>query len=95
MASGTGYPSDRLELAMLQQARGQRDQAAATVAKAVADGYSDRAYLQISPLLQPLADHPTYAAAIDTISRHAATQRAQVLAADWCPPELRNATAVP
>lgn len=95
MAAGSGYPSDRLELALLQQARGHHQQAAATVANAVAAGYSDRAYLQTSPLLRPLADDPAYAAAIDTISRRTAAQRALLLAADWCPPELRSATATP
>lgn len=88
---GTGFPGDYLELALLQQARGQRDAALRAVDMAVQSGYSDRAYLQTSPLLRGLANDPAYAAAIDTLSRRVATQRAQVLAADWRPAELRDA----
>lgn len=90
LATGMGYPSDRLELATLQLARGHRADALATVTAAVQAGYSDRAYLQVSPLLRPLADDPAYAAAIDTISHRMAEQRAQVLAADWRPADLRG-----
>lgn len=90
LAEGMGYPSDQLELAMLQLARGQRAEALATITSAVQAGYSDRAYLQISPLLRPLASEPAYAAAIDTISRRMAEQRAQVTTATWRPAELRQ-----
>lgn len=86
--AGAAYPSDRLQLAVLQLALGDRQAAAAAVTAAVAAGYDDRAYLQTSPLLQPLRGLPAYAAAIDAISRRMAAQREQVLAADWCPPEL-------
>ncbi|KRF00551.1 hypothetical protein ASG87_12725 [Frateuria sp. Soil773] len=88
IAAGAAYPSDRLQLAILHLARGDRTAAMAAVDEAVAAGYSDRAYLQTSPLLQPLAALPAYAAAIDTISRRMAAQRQQVLTADWRPPEL-------
>jgi hypothetical protein len=57
----------------------------------VQGGYSDRAYLQTSPLLRGLANDPAYAASIDTLSRRVAAQRAQVLAADWRPADLRDA----
>jgi hypothetical protein len=63
----------------------------AAVTAAVAAGYSDRAYLQTSPLWQPLRGLPAFAAAIDAIGRRVAAQREQVLAADWCPPELQPA----
>jgi DNA-binding winged helix-turn-helix (wHTH) protein/Tfp pilus assembly protein PilF len=92
MNAGTGYPVDRLELAMLQLARHDRPAAVATITDAVKAGYSDRAYLQTTPLLQPLANEPAYASAIDTISRRVAEQRQQVLAADWRPAELRGST---
>ncbi|MFC5742179.1 winged helix-turn-helix transcriptional regulator [Dyella tabacisoli] len=88
LAKGVGYPMDRLELATLQLARGNRSAALATITTAVQAGYSDRAYLQTSPLLQPLAGEPAYAAAIDAISRRVSEQRRHVLAADWRPPEL-------
>lgn len=92
IAAGAAYPSDRLQLAILQLAQGDRAAAMTAVNEAVATGYSDRAYLQTSPLLQPLAALPAYAAAIDTISRRLAAQRQQVLAADWRPPELGGTT---
>ncbi|OOG48688.1 winged helix-turn-helix transcriptional regulator [Rhodanobacter sp. C01] len=92
MNAGDGYPVDRLELAMLQLARHDRPAALATITGAVKAGYSDRAYLQTTPLLQPLASEPAYAAAIDTISRRVAEQRQQVLAADWRPAELHGST---
>ena len=86
--AGVGYPSDRLELVLLQWARGQHKEAMETLSVAVQIGYIDRAYLQTSPLFQPMAGEPAYAAAIDTISQRAAAQHAQVLAADWRPAEL-------
>jgi len=91
MAAGAGYPSDRLELALLQLARGQRDAALATIGGAVDAGYSDRAYLELSPLLRPLAGEPAFSGAIDRINRRVAKQRAEVLAAAWRPEDLRNA----
>jgi DNA-binding winged helix-turn-helix (wHTH) protein/tetratricopeptide (TPR) repeat protein len=78
-----GYPSDRLELVLLQWARGQRKEAMETLSAAVQTGYVDRAYLQTSPLFQPMTGEPAYAAAIDGISRRIAAQHAQVLAAGW------------
>jgi DNA-binding winged helix-turn-helix (wHTH) protein/tetratricopeptide (TPR) repeat protein len=89
--AGLAYPSDRLQLAVLELARGDRTAAMAAVTAAVAAGYSDRAYLQTSPLWQPLRGLPAFAAAIDAIGRRVAAQRGQVLAADWCPPELQPA----
>ncbi|WP_430392041.1 winged helix-turn-helix domain-containing protein [Dyella sp. 20L07] len=88
----TMYPADLLELAMLLEAHGQREAALDAIGTAVANGYSDSAYLQTSPLLKPLAGEPAYAAAIASINRRITAQRQRVLAADWCPPELRGAT---
>jgi len=86
--AGVGYPSDRLELVLLEWAHGQHKEAMETLSAAVQTGYVDRAYLQTSPLFQPMTGEPAYAAAIDAISRRIATQHAQVLAADWRPAEL-------
>ncbi|PWK92591.1 DNA-binding winged helix-turn-helix (wHTH) protein [Fulvimonas soli] len=91
LADGAGEPGDHLELALLQEARGRRADALRSVATAVQAGYSDRAYLQASPLLRGLAGEPAYAASIDALSRRVAAQRAQVLAADWRPADLREA----
>jgi DNA-binding winged helix-turn-helix (wHTH) protein/tetratricopeptide (TPR) repeat protein len=87
---GAGFPGDRLELALLQDARGQRAEALRSLTEAVREGYSDRAYLQTSPLLRGLANEPAYAEAVDALSRRVAAQRAQVLAADWRPADLRD-----
>ena len=87
---GAGYPGDYLELALLQEARGLHADALHAVDAAVQAGYSDRAYLQTSPLLRGLAGEPAYAASIDALSRRVAAQRAQVLAADWRPADLRD-----
>lgn len=87
---GAGYPGDYLELALLQDARGLHADALRSVDTAVQGGYSDRAYLQTSPLLRNLANDPAYAASSDTLSRRVAAQRAQVLAADWRPADLRD-----
>ena len=88
--ASVGYPSDRLELVLLQWARGQHEQAMDTLSTAVRAGYIDLAYLQTSPLFRTMAAEPAYAAAIDTISRSIAAQHAQVLAADWRPAELEH-----
>ena len=88
---GASYPGDYLELALLQDARGRHADALRSVDTAVQGGYSDRAYLQTSPLLRGLANDPAYAASIDTLSRRVAAQRAQVLAADWRPADLHDA----
>ena len=88
---GRGFPGDRLELALLQEARGLRAEALRSLDAAVQAGYSDRAYLQTSPLLHRLAGDPAVAAAIDALSRRVAMQRAQVLAAGWRPADLRGA----
>jgi DNA-binding winged helix-turn-helix (wHTH) protein/Tfp pilus assembly protein PilF len=88
----TLYPGEWLELAMLLQAQDQRDAALDAVQTAVKQGYSDAAYLQVSPLLKSLSSDPRYAAAIGVINRRVAEQRQRVLAATWCPPELKTAS---
>lgn len=89
-AHHTLYPGEWLELAMLLQAQGQRDAALDAVQTSVQNGYSDSAYLQVSPLLKPLSSDPRFATAIESINRRVAEQRQRVLAAAWCPPELRQ-----
>jgi DNA-binding winged helix-turn-helix (wHTH) protein/tetratricopeptide (TPR) repeat protein len=89
-AHHTLYPGEWLELAMLLQAQGQRDAALDAVQTGVQNGYSDSAYLQVSPLLKSLSSDPRFAAAIESINRRVTEQRQRVLAAAWCPPELRQ-----
>jgi len=86
----TLYPGEWLELAMLLQAHGEHEAALQAVNAAVRSGYSDSAYLQASPLLKSLASDPAYVVAIDSINRRVGEQRQRVLAAAWCPPELRG-----
>ncbi|QBB72373.1 tetratricopeptide repeat protein [Pseudolysobacter antarcticus] len=87
--SAQAWPSDQLELVLLELAAGDQSAALATLEKAVVAGYSDKAYLQTSPLFHALTGSPGFASVIDTISRHIDAERQRVLAASWCPPEIR------
>lgn len=73
-----GYPSDWLELALLQTAAGDRITALATLQHAVAEGYSDAAYLRTSPWFRQLDDDPAFDQAIDAIHARVARERAEV-----------------
>ncbi|WP_454831974.1 winged helix-turn-helix domain-containing protein [Pseudoxanthomonas wuyuanensis] len=63
-----GYPSDWLEVALLQDAGGDRAAALSALRHAVDAGYSDAAYLQVSPLFKALASDPAFARSIDAIN---------------------------
>ncbi|MEZ5521546.1 MAG: winged helix-turn-helix domain-containing protein [Dokdonella sp.] len=91
IAAGEHSPDMHLEKALLEQALGRRDQAFADLDAAIAAGFSDRAYLQVSPLFRGFAGDPRMADAIDRIGRHVASERARVLAADWLPEDLFSA----
>lgn len=91
IAAGDYWPETQLEIAMLANAAGQRSIALDAIDAAVDAGFSDRAYLQISPLLRPLAGEPRFASAIDTISQRVAAERAIVLAAEWRPADVAGA----
>ena len=91
IAAGEHSPDMHLEKALLEQALGRRDQAFADLDAAIAAGFSDRAYLQVSPLFRGFAGDPRMADAIDRIGQHVARERAAVLAADWLPADLLSA----
>lgn len=78
LGGGAGYPSDWLEVVLLREAAGDRDAALASLQHAVDAGYSDAAYLQVSPLFKPLAAEPGFARSIDAIHRRIAAERGKV-----------------
>jgi DNA-binding winged helix-turn-helix (wHTH) protein/Flp pilus assembly protein TadD len=89
--AGEQAPDMFIELAVLQVGLGHREAALDAIDSAIAAGFSDRAYLQASPLFRALAGEPRMAAAIDRIGQHVAGERARVLAADWLPRDLLSA----
>lgn len=91
IADGDRWPETQLEIVVLQLAGGDHAAALDALEAAIAAGFSDRAYLQNSPLLRPLAGEARFAAAIDAVGRHVAAERTRVLAADWLPPDLLSA----
>lgn len=91
IAAGDRWPETQLEIVVLQLAAGDHAAALDALEAAIAAGFSDRAYLQNSPLLRALSGEARFAAAIDAVGRHVAAERARVLAADWLPPDLLSA----
>ncbi|HEY0768400.1 MAG TPA: winged helix-turn-helix domain-containing protein [Steroidobacteraceae bacterium] len=95
IASGDRWSVNWIEIGVLESALGDRSAATAALSDAVDAGFLDKAYLQSSPLLQPLAQDPGFGRVLDKIIRRTALQRQAVLASDWAPPALHLATAVP
>lgn len=93
--SGQHWPDTQIEIALIEMALGERDRAFAALDAAVASGFRDRAYLQVSPLFRALADDPRFAVLLDSIGTQVAAQRRQVLAGDEFPPQLLSPTALP
>ncbi|GGD36541.1 hypothetical protein GCM10007235_05640 [Pseudoxanthomonas indica] len=90
LAAGAGYPSDWLEVALLHQAASEPAQALADVQRAIAGGYRDAAYLQVSPWFAELRRDPGYAAVIDALQRALVAERARV-----APATIAKLTATP
>ncbi|WP_440224299.1 winged helix-turn-helix domain-containing protein [Dokdonella sp. MW10] len=86
--AGDRWPDSWLELAILEADGGHHAAALDALDAAIAAGFSDRAWLQTSPLFRPLAGEPRFATAIDTIGRRVAGEREHVLAANWLPADL-------
>jgi len=84
-------PDTWIEIALLRRHAGDAAGAVDALRTAVAGGFSDRAWLQGTPLLQGLAGEPGFAAVVDTIARRVAGERDRVLAAAWLPPGLVSA----
>lgn len=92
---GQQWPNTQIEIALIESALGERDRAFAALDAAVAAGFRDRAYLQVSPLFHPLVDDPRFAALLDAIGTEVAQQRRRVLADDGIPAVLLAPTARP
>jgi DNA-binding winged helix-turn-helix (wHTH) protein/tetratricopeptide (TPR) repeat protein len=88
VAGSTPWPSQYLELAILELSRNRKADAVAAINRAIDAGYRDQTYLQVSPLFIKLAGDPGFAHALDRIAADVARQRAEVLNASWRPPDL-------
>lgn len=88
---GEQAPEMYIELALLELGGGHHAAALDALDAAVAVGFRDRAYLQVSPFFQGLAGEPRLAAAIDRIGQLVAGERDVVLAAKWLPADLLSA----
>jgi DNA-binding winged helix-turn-helix (wHTH) protein/tetratricopeptide (TPR) repeat protein len=75
LAGDEGYPFDWLEVALLQDAGGDRDAALSALQHAVDAGYRDAAYLQVSPLFKALTSDPAFARSIDAINLRIVEER--------------------
>lgn len=78
LAQGAGYSSDWLEVALLQDAAGDRAGALHSLQRAVDEGYRDADYLRVSPWFKPMANEPAFARIIDRIARDIAAERARI-----------------
>lgn len=90
-----GWADAAIERALLLQAAGDAGAAVAALQRAVDDGFRDGAWLRATPLFAALRDTPGWAGVLARIDADVAGQRAQVLAADWRPPELASLSAAP
>jgi tetratricopeptide (TPR) repeat protein len=84
------WPASRMELAVLLQAAGDRRGAIAALSDAVDQGWRDAGYLRASPLFSSIAGDPAFEAVIAAIDRRVAAERERVLAAPWCPADLKS-----
>ena len=84
---------DAGEWALLAELAGDRQAALQALNAAVASGYRDAAYLQVSPLFSALRTDPGFAAVLQSVQAHVATERARVIASGILPEDARQATA--
>jgi DNA-binding winged helix-turn-helix (wHTH) protein/tetratricopeptide (TPR) repeat protein len=78
LEGGAGYPADWLEVVLLREAAGDRAAALASLQRAVDAGYSDAAYLRVSPLFRTMAAEPAFARSVDTLNRRVALEHRKV-----------------
>lgn len=78
LEGGAGYPSDWLEVVVLREAAGDRAAALASLQHAVDAGYSDAAYLRVSPLFRTMAAEPAFAHSVDALNRRVALEHGKV-----------------
>ena len=86
-------PLDGVEAALLAELAGDRQAALQALNAAVASGYRDAAYLRVSPLFSALRADPGFAAVLQSVQTHVATERARVIASGILPEDARQATA--
>jgi tetratricopeptide (TPR) repeat protein len=90
---GETWPETYLYIAMLNAAAGKFDDAITALQKLDAAGYRDFLWLEVSPIFRPLRSDPRFQAIISNIRNDVERQRAQVLTAEWLPPELQASEA--
>ncbi|HYG07853.1 MAG TPA: winged helix-turn-helix domain-containing protein [Stenotrophomonas sp.] len=83
-----GWPDAALEMALLEQQRGDHAAALQALQAAVSAGFRDRGWLVATPLFAGVRQAPGFAALLARIDRDIAAQRAQVMQADWRPHDL-------
>jgi hypothetical protein len=88
IARGNSWPSNFIEIAALAAATRDVDAAMAALDEAIAAGFRDRNFLQVTPLFRALRIVPHFMQALARIDMAVAKERALVEAADWLPPDL-------
>ena len=92
---GDRWPTNWLEIALLQNFAGNGKAAMDALNGAVSAGFLDADYLQVSPLFKPLSAQPAFAQLLDRIHARVSAQRLAVLGSGWAPRETLFATASP
>jgi hypothetical protein len=88
---GDTWPGNLLYIALLQAAAGEPDQAIGALQRLDAAGYRDYLWVELVPTLDSIRDDPRYRAIIEHMRADVASQREQVLTADWLPGVVRAA----
>jgi len=88
-ADADTWPDDYLYAAMLEAAAGHDDKAIAALKRLAAAGYRDYLWLSLLPPLAGLHDKPAFSQIIAGMRTDVDRQRAQLLTAEWMPPEWR------
>jgi DNA-binding winged helix-turn-helix (wHTH) protein/Tfp pilus assembly protein PilF len=88
-ADADTWPDDYLYAAILEAAAGQTDEAIVALQLLAEAGYRDYLWLSLLPPLTSLHDEPAFNRILAGMRADVDRQRAQVLTADWMPPEWR------
>jgi predicted Zn-dependent protease len=90
--AGDRWPLNWLEIAVLENALGDRPAAIAALYDAVGAGFLDKAYLESSAFFRPLNSGADFARLSAEITRRVQDQRRGVLRSDWLGGELMVAS---
>jgi DNA-binding winged helix-turn-helix (wHTH) protein/tetratricopeptide (TPR) repeat protein len=90
--AGDRWPVNWLEIAVLENALGDRPAAIAALGRAVDAGFLDKVYLESSPFFQPLHSEAGFVRIVAIMTRRVDEQRRVVLDSDWAPREMMFAS---